>query len=88
MRINKKKKLVSKKSYLIRITITLHVNIHKLSTLQTSVALTMASIMQAKYKSRNSISLDMATLELLYHRMDSLATKLVGKKVVVGEIFE
>ena len=66
--------------------VTLNINLHELSLIQTSIALTMASIVETRRKSHDSgsISLDMDILERLYDKLDSLYVKL-GKEKEEGK---
>jgi hypothetical protein len=62
--------------------VTLNISLHELSLIQTSIALTMASIVETRRKSQDSgsISLDMDILERLYDKLDSLYMKLGKEK--------
>jgi hypothetical protein len=61
--------------------VTIDINLHELSIIQTSIALTMASIIETRRKIHDSgsISLDTDILERLYDKLDNLPEKL-GKE--------
>jgi hypothetical protein len=52
--------------------VTLNINLHELSMIQTCIALTLASIVETKRKSHDSIPLDPNILEWLYDELGSL----------------
>lgn len=57
-------------------TVTLNINLHELSMIQTCIELTLASIVETKRQSHDSISLDPGILEWLHDELDSLYAKL------------
>lgn len=57
-------------------TVTLNINLHELSMIQTCIELTLASIVETKRKSHDSISLDPDILEWLHDELDNLYAKL------------
>ena len=61
-------------------TVTLNINLHELSMIQTCIALTLASIVETKRKSHDSISLDPDILEWLHDELGSLYAKLGKEK--------
>jgi hypothetical protein len=57
-------------------TVTLNINLHELSMIQTCVELTLATIVETKRKSHDGIPLDPNILEWLHDELDSLYAKL------------
>jgi hypothetical protein len=57
-------------------TVMLNINLHELSMIQTCIELTLASIVETKRQSHDSISLDPGILEWLHDELDSLYAKL------------
>ena len=65
--------------------VTLNINLHELSMIQTCIALTLASIVETKRKSHDSIPLDPNILEWLHDELGSLYAKLGIEKYKEGE---
>ena len=84
-RLKKKRRKKKLKNKTPTPNVTLNINLRELSMIQTCIALTLASIVETKRKSHDSIPLDPNILEWLHDELGSLYAKLGIEKYKEGE---